>query len=95
MLSSCKTNHEQHFILKTKTLKREDLQDFIDCYRPDDRVETKRFKYFDYNALVARDKANLDIFWLKGHSLDDLNDLPPPDAWGLRIGSAGGRIYEI
>jgi type I restriction enzyme M protein len=28
---------------------------------------------------VARDKASLDIFWLKDDSLDKLDDLPPPD----------------
>ena len=31
---------------------------------------------------MARDKASLDIFWLKDDSLDnldDLDDLPPPD----------------
>ena len=28
---------------------------------------------------MARDKASLDIFWLKDDSLDNLDDLPPPD----------------
>lgn len=27
---------------------------------------------------MARDKASLDIFWLKDDSLDNLEDLPPP-----------------
>lgn len=59
-----------------------DLQDFITCYRPDnrhDRIETERFRHFSYESLVARDKASLDIFWLKDDSLDKLDDLPPPD----------------
>jgi len=78
----------KHFTLKTKTLKREDLQDFIDCYRPGnrhDRVESERFKYFDYETLVSRDKASLDIFWLKDNSLDNLDDLPPPDVLAQEI----------
>lgn len=78
----------KHFTLKTKTLKREDLQHFIDCYRPGnrhDRVESERFKYFDYETLVARDKASLDIFWLKDNSLDNLDDLPPPDVLAQEI----------
>ena len=29
--------------------------------------------------FVARDKTNLDIFWLKDKSLDDLDNLPDPD----------------
>jgi type I restriction enzyme M protein len=78
----------KHFTLKTKTLRRDDLQDFIDCYRPGNRharVETERFKYFDYDTLVARDKASLDIFWLKDNSLDNLDDLPPPDVLAQEI----------
>jgi len=78
----------KHFTLKTKTLKRDDLQDFIDCYHPADRhkrKETERFKYFDYKTLVARDKASLDIFWLKDDSLDNLDKLPPPDILAQEI----------
>jgi Type I restriction-modification system methyltransferase subunit len=78
----------KHFTLKTRTLKRDDLQDFIDCYHPSnrhERTETERFKYFDYATLTARDKASLDIFWLKDDSLDNLDDLPPPDVLALEI----------
>lgn len=78
----------KHFTLKTKPLKREDLQDFIDCYHPanrNKRKETERFKYFDYETLVARDKASLDIFWLKDDSLDNLDNLPPPDVLAQEI----------
>ncbi|MFA7496891.1 MAG: hypothetical protein WCY67_11380 [Acidithiobacillus sp.] len=32
-----------------------------------------------YADLIARDKASLDLFWLKDDSLDNLDDLPPPD----------------
>ncbi len=72
----------KHFTLKTRPLRREDLQDFIDCYHPEDRhvrQATERFKYYRYDELIARDKASLDIFWLKDESLDNLDDLPPPD----------------
>ena len=72
----------KHFTLKTKTLKLDDLQDFITCYNPinrHNRKETERFKFFTYDELIARDKASLDIFWLKDDSLDNLDDLPPPD----------------
>ena len=41
--------------------------------------ETERFKVFTYNELVQRDKANLDIVWLKDESLEDTENLPPPD----------------
>ena len=72
----------KHFTLKTHTLKLADLRDFITCYNPEDRhqrVATERFKLFSYEELMAREKASLDIFWLKDNSLDNLDDLPPPD----------------
>jgi type I restriction enzyme M protein len=72
----------KHFTLKTRTLKFDDLQDFITCYHPEnrhERVASERFRFFDYEELMARDKASLDIFWLKDDSLDNLDDLPPPD----------------
>lgn len=78
----------KHFTLKTKPLKREDLQDFIACYTPEnrhERKETERFRYFKYEDLIARDKASLDIFWLKDDSLDNLDDLPPPDVLAQEI----------
>ena len=72
----------KHFTLKTKTLKLDDLQDFVGSYNAanrHERKETERFRCYSYNDLVARDKASLDIFWLKDDSLDDLDKLPPPD----------------
>lgn len=72
----------KHFTLKTRPLALEDLRDFIECYHPANRHErtaTERFRYFTHEELVARDKASLDIFWLKDDSLDNLADLPPPD----------------
>ncbi len=72
----------QHFTLKTRQLKLADLQDFVASYNPQNRHERKeseRFRYFTYEELIARDKASLDIFWLKDDSLENLDDLPPPD----------------
>ncbi len=55
----------QHFTLKQNPLTRSHLEDFVQCYKPDEdrakRVETERFKSFTYDELIARDKANLDI----------------------------------
>lgn len=66
-----------HKTLKTKLLVRSDLDDFVRCYQ--ERKETERFKRFTYDELVARDKLNLDIFWLKDDSLEDIEALPTPD----------------
>ncbi len=71
-----------HFTLKENLLKFEDLKDFIKCYDPENRFnrkETERFKCFDYEDILKRDKTNIDIFWLKDENLEDLNKLHSPD----------------
>jgi len=72
----------QHFTLKENTLKRSDLDDFVTSYNPKNRhnrKESERFKSFTYEELTKRDKANLDIFWLKDEALEDSANLPAPE----------------
>ena len=72
----------KHFTLKENTLKLDDLEDFVKCYNTKNRFErkeTERFKAFTYEELMQRDKASLDIFWLKDESLEDAENLPNPD----------------
>ena len=71
----------KHFTLKTNTLTRADLDDFVHCYNPENRhqrTEAERFRCFSYGDLIKRDKANLDIFWLRDDSLGDSSNLPDP-----------------
>jgi type I restriction enzyme M protein len=78
-----------HHTLKKNPLKFSDMEDFIKRYNPDNRHSRKetwsdespegRFRKFSYDEIVARDKTNLDIFWLKDKSLADLDNLPDPD----------------
>ena len=71
----------QHFTLKQNPLSYEALKDFLSSYNAanrHDRVETELFHKFSYDELVARDKASLDIFWLRDESLEDTDNLPPP-----------------
>jgi len=85
----------QHFTLKTNPLKREDLDEFVKCYNPANRHERKatwsekkpdgRWRSYDYDELVARDKASLDIFWLKDESLEASDNLPDPDVIATEI----------
>ena len=42
------------------------------------RDASATFRKFTYEEIVARDKANLDIFWLKDESLEDTENLPSP-----------------
>lgn len=79
----------KHFTLKQNRLARAHLQDFVDCYaagKPHaDRVETERFRPFGYDELIARDKVNLDITWLRDDSLEDLDNLPAPEVIAREI----------
>lgn len=72
-----------HKTLKTKRLTNTDFDDFVRCYR--ERKETERFRRFSYEELAQRDKLNLDIFWLKDDSLEDIDSLPEPDILASEI----------
>ncbi len=77
-----------HFTLKTNPLQDNDLADFVQCYQSGNlgaRQETERFRRFSYEELIARDKLNLDIFWLKDDSLEDVDSLPSPDLIAAEI----------
>ena len=77
-----------HFTLKKDPLKRADLDEFVACYSADnraERVESERFRPFSFEELIARDKSNLDIFWLKDDSLEDAANLPKPDVIAAEI----------
>jgi type I restriction enzyme M protein len=38
-----------------------------------------RWRNYTYEELAARNKADLDVFWLKDKSLTDLDNLPEPE----------------
>jgi type I restriction enzyme M protein len=88
-----RTNRD--FTLKTNPLVREDLDDFVTCYHPENRHERNstwsaeapegRWRAFTYDELLARDKVNLDIFWLRDESLEDSDNLPDPDVIAAEI----------
>ncbi len=83
------------FTLKTNPLKRSDLDEFVKCYNPENRHNRKptwsekkpdgRWRAFDYEELINRDKASLDIFWLKDESLEESDNLPEPDVIAREI----------
>jgi len=84
-----------HFTLKTNPLKRSDLDEFVECFKPGKRHEREetwsdvnsegRWRAFDYEELIKRDKLNLDILWLKDKSLEDSEALPEPDVLAQEI----------
>jgi type I restriction enzyme M protein len=78
----------QHFTLRQNKLQAHHLDDFVTAYNPDDRhnrTESERFKCFTYDELLARDKVNLDITWLRDPDLDNGDNLQPPEAIAQEI----------
>ena len=78
-----------HFTLKQHPMTDADLDDFVKCYNPENRYERTetwseenpdgRFRCYDVQEILERDKTSLDIFWIKDKSLADLDNLPEPD----------------
>jgi type I restriction enzyme M protein len=84
-----------HFTLKTNPLKRSDLDEFVQLYNPANRNQRTatwsednqdgRWRSYSYEELTSRDKASLDIFWLKDDSLEDSDNLPEPGVLAAEI----------
>ena len=85
----------KHFTLKTNPLARSDLDEFVELYKPENRGArnatynpkdgTGRWRAFDLKEILSRDKASLDIFWLKDESLEDSANLPDPEVIAQEI----------
>jgi type I restriction enzyme M protein len=85
-----------HHTLKKQPMRFSDLQDFIQCYNPQNRHVRKeswdpktnpegRWRKYTYEELIVQDKTSLDIFWLKDKSLTDLDNLPDPEILASEI----------
>lgn len=78
-----------HHTPKINPITFDHLIDFIKCYNPDNKSQRQetwnentqvgRWRRYTYNDIINRDKANMDIFWLKDNNLIDLDNLPEPD----------------
>jgi len=85
----------KRFTLKRNPLRRDDLSEFVTLYNPSNRHKRQetwsednpdgRWRCYDYDTLSKRDKASLDIFWLRDESLEDNANLPPPDVIAAEI----------
>ena len=78
-----------HFTLKQKPMTESDLEDFINCYNPENRYERTetwsednpdgRWRKFSVDEIFERDKTSLDILWIKDKALADLDNLSSPE----------------
>jgi type I restriction enzyme M protein len=84
-----------HFTLKQSPIQRKDFDEFVACYKPGRLHERRptwseknpdgRWRSFDYDELLKRDKLSLDLFWIKDKSLTDTETLPPPEVLATEI----------
>jgi len=58
-----------------------------------------KWRAYSYDESIKRDKASLDIFWLKDERLSESENLPSPDVIAREIAedleAALGQIQEI
>ena len=84
-----------HHTLKQNPLSRADLDEFVANFNPAHRHERVatwseetpegRWRAYTLDDILARDKVNLDIFWLRDESLEDTDNLPDPDVIATEI----------
>jgi type I restriction enzyme M protein len=48
-------------------------------------VPDGRWRCFEYEELLKRDKLNLELFWIKDESVEDSDSLPDPDILAQEI----------
>ena len=79
----------QNFTLKTRPLKRSDLDNFVAAYCPcerNKRSQSEAFKPYSYDELAERPGFNLDIWAdVKDESLSDPSSLPAPEVIAAQI----------
>ena len=78
----------KHFTQKQSPITRKDFDEFVECYKPGAMHKRKptwseenpdgRWRCYDSEELLKRDKLSLDLFWIKDKSLTDTDTLPPP-----------------
>ncbi|MCR4941820.1 MAG: SAM-dependent methyltransferase [Campylobacter sp.] len=71
----------QNFTLIENPLNDESLADFVKCYGDNlaQRKPSEKFKCFDIDEILKRDKTNLDISWIKDESVINSENIASPD----------------
>ena len=80
---------DMHFTLKTKRLRRSDLEEFIECFAggiDSERRETwskrnpsGRWRAYDYSEIVERPECNMDLSWITPSSSVRSQPILSPD----------------
>ena len=95
----------KHFTQKQSPITRKDFDEFVECYQPGAVHKRKptwgeenpdgRWRCYDYEELVKRDKLSLDLFWIKDKSLTDIDSLPAPDILAVEIADELETAFDL
>lgn len=85
----------KHFTLKQSAIRRSDFDEFLGLFKAGAAHKRKatwseatpdgRWRCFEYDDLLKRDKLSLDLFWIKDESLEDSASLPDPEVLAAEI----------
>jgi type I restriction enzyme M protein len=85
----------KHFTPKQNPITRSDFDEFVELYKPGSIHKRKptwsetnpdgRWRSYEYEDILKRDKLSLDLFWIKDESLEDSASLPDPEVLAAEI----------
>ena len=95
----------KHFTQKQSPITRKDFDEFVECYKPGAMHKRKptwseenpdgRWRCYDSEELLKRDKLSLDLFWIKDKSLTDTDSLPAPDIIATEIADELETAFDL
>ena len=95
----------KHFTQKQSPITRKDFDEFVECYQPGAMHKRKptwseanpdgRWRCYDSEELLKRDKLSLDLFRIKDKSLTDTDSLPAPDIIATEIADELETAFDL
>jgi len=95
----------KHFTQKQSPITRPDFDEFVACYQPGAMHKRKptwgeenpdgRWRCYDYEEILKRDKLSLDLFWIKDQSLTDTDLLLAPDILAAEIADELEAAFDL
>ena len=92
------------YTFKTNQLKRPDLDEFVACYRAENRAAREqlwseenpkgRWRAYSYDELLKRDKLNLDLFWIRDVKVSSGDSLYSLENSSARLVEATRKVLE-
>jgi type I restriction enzyme M protein len=95
----------KYFTQKQSPITRRDFDEFFACYQPGAMHKRKptwseanpdgRWRCYDYDEILKRDKLSLDLFWIKDQSMTDTDSLPAPDILATEIADELESAFDL